>query len=171
MTGEIKIWSTDTAPEGWLLCDGDDVSQSTYAALYAVIGTTFGAPGGGDFTLPDMRGRIPLGKDNMGGSSANRVTDSEADTIGDGAGTENASDSHGHKMYYATGGGAGATNSHVKTQSEDHTMWTSARGDDNPVTWVAYPDGGGSGGWRAGNGDVTGGNVAPYLTLNYIIKT
>ncbi|HXJ61907.1 MAG TPA: phage tail protein [Verrucomicrobiae bacterium] len=73
--GSILPYGGTTAPSGWLLCYGQAVSRTTYATLFATIGTAFGA---GDttttFNLPDLRGRVPLGKDNMGGSAANRVT-------------------------------------------------------------------------------------------------
>jgi microcystin-dependent protein len=60
--GAITMYGAAAAPTGWLLCDGSAVSRSTYAALYAVIGVTFGA---GDasttFNVPDMRGVFPKG--------------------------------------------------------------------------------------------------------------
>lgn len=62
--GVIVPYGGAAAPTGWLLCDGSVVSQTTYAALYAVIGTAFntGGEGVGNFRLPDMRGRVPVGK-------------------------------------------------------------------------------------------------------------
>ena len=52
--GTILPWSTDTAPGGFLLCDGSAVSRTTYAGLFAVIGTTFGSGDGNTtFNLPD----------------------------------------------------------------------------------------------------------------------
>jgi microcystin-dependent protein len=50
------------SPEGYLLCDGSEVSRSTYALLYAVIGDTYGAGDGSTtFNLPDLRGRVVIG--------------------------------------------------------------------------------------------------------------
>jgi len=66
ITGEGKLWFTGTAPTGWLLCDGTAVSRTTYASLFAVIGTTFGT--GDDsttFNVPDFRGRVPAGPDGV----------------------------------------------------------------------------------------------------------
>lgn len=61
-TGAIVMYGGSTAPSGWLLCDGSAVSRTTYANLFAVIGTAFGV---GDnsttFNLPDLRERFPLG--------------------------------------------------------------------------------------------------------------
>lgn len=63
-TGVIKMWPTGTAPSGYLLCDGSAVSRTTYAALFAVISTTFGAGDGSTtFNLPPFSGRMPVGVD------------------------------------------------------------------------------------------------------------
>jgi microcystin-dependent protein len=60
--GSIMIWAGSTAPTGWLLCDGTAYSTTTYAALYAVIGTTYGS-GTGTFRVPNLKGRVPVGLD------------------------------------------------------------------------------------------------------------
>ena len=73
--GTVVSFGGTTAPAGWLLCYGQAISRTTYAALFAVISTTYGAGDGSTtFNLPDCRGRLPLGQDNMGGTAANRVT-------------------------------------------------------------------------------------------------
>ena len=60
--GMLAPYAGKTAPEGWLLCDGSAVSRTAYAALFAVIGTTYGAGNGSTtFTLPDLRGRVAAG--------------------------------------------------------------------------------------------------------------
>lgn len=61
--GSGKLWFSDTAPQGWLLCQGQEVSRSTYAELFAVLGTTYGVgDNASTFNLPDLRGRVPVGK-------------------------------------------------------------------------------------------------------------
>ena len=140
--GAMSIWTTDTAPLGHLLCYGQAVSRTTYADLFAVISTDFGV---GDstntFNVPDMRGRFPLGQDNMGGTSANRVTASEADTVGSSEGAETKDISHTHTIAAkATGTATAGAN-----YPPEHTT-----------------DSGGS---------ATQNVMNPYLTLNYIIKT
>ncbi len=72
--GAVADFAGSTAPSGWLLCFGQAVSQTTYAALFGVIAFTYGNPGGGNFNLPDCRGRTTYGQDNMGGSAASRIT-------------------------------------------------------------------------------------------------
>jgi microcystin-dependent protein len=55
-------WPTDTPPSGFLLCNGDAVSRTTYANLFGVIGTTFGAGNGSTtFNLPDLRWASRMG--------------------------------------------------------------------------------------------------------------
>jgi len=61
--GVIMIWATNTPPSGWLLCDGSAVSRTTYASLFSIIGSTYGAGDGSTtFNLPNMQGRVPVGK-------------------------------------------------------------------------------------------------------------
>jgi microcystin-dependent protein len=66
LTGMIVPYAGSTAPSGYLLCNGASVSQTTYAALYALIGTTFGPASGGNFTLPNLTGMVPVGLDPSG---------------------------------------------------------------------------------------------------------
>jgi microcystin-dependent protein len=71
--GLIVPFAGATAPPGWLLCFGQLVSTTTYAALFAAIGSTYGT-GSGLFGVPDLRGRAAFGKDDMGGTPANKLT-------------------------------------------------------------------------------------------------
>lgn len=114
--GVMMDYAGTTAPSGWLMCYGQAVSRTTYAALFAVIGVAFGAGDGSTtFNLPDLRGRTRIGLDNMGGSSANRVTNAQADVMGGNAGAENHTltitqiPAHTHSQYYVASGGAGVT--------------------------------------------------------------
>jgi hypothetical protein len=60
--GEVKMWAGATAPVGWLLCDGSEVSRTVYATLFAIVGTAFGTGNASTtFNLPDMRSRFPIG--------------------------------------------------------------------------------------------------------------
>jgi microcystin-dependent protein len=58
--GEIRLFAFGRVPTGWLACNGQQVSISSYTALYTLIGTTFGGDGVNTFNLPDLRGRVPL---------------------------------------------------------------------------------------------------------------
>lgn len=59
--GVIQMWPTTTPPAGFLLCNGAVVSRTTYAALFAVIGTTFGTIDNSTFILPNYTLRFPMG--------------------------------------------------------------------------------------------------------------
>lgn len=70
----MDYWGS-SAPSGWAFPYGQNISRTTYALAYAVLGTTYGVGDGSTtFTMPDKRGRASIAKDNMGGSAASRVT-------------------------------------------------------------------------------------------------
>lgn len=107
-TGSVFYFAANSAPTGYLACDGSAVSRSTYAALFAVTGTAYG-PGDGSttFNLPDLRGVFIRGWDGGRGIDGGRVFASDqADAIG----------SHSHTMttYHGTGlDGAGRVSSYA----------------------------------------------------------
>jgi microcystin-dependent protein len=73
--GAMIEWPGASAPAGWALCYGQAISRTTYAALFNLIGETYGAGDGSTtFNLPDERGRVSIGKDDMGGTAAGRIT-------------------------------------------------------------------------------------------------
>jgi microcystin-dependent protein len=62
-SGAVSAYAGLSAPTGYLLCDGSAVSRTTYATLFGVIGTTYGTGNGTTtFNLPDLQGRVPVGK-------------------------------------------------------------------------------------------------------------
>ena len=64
-TGIIVPWSSASVPTGFLECNGANVSRSTYSALFAVVGTTYGAgDGSSTFGLPDLQNNVCVGKSN-----------------------------------------------------------------------------------------------------------
>ena len=147
-----------TAPDGWLLCDGSAISRTTYAALFGIIGTTFGVGDGSTtFNVPDMRGRTAVALDNMGGSSANRITGAWADSLGGADGeethtlTEAEIAAHTHDMAYTA-----ATN-------------TTATGGFTRVTGLG--SGLNIGASASAGGGGAHNNVQPSIALNFIIKT
>lgn len=88
-SGAILPYGGATAPSaGWLLCNGAAISRSTYATLFAIIGTAFGVGNGTTtFNLPDFRGRVPVGIDNLGGTAANIIQRSTTITTTNGSPT------------------------------------------------------------------------------------
>lgn len=70
--GEIRMFASVYAPEGWALCNGASMGVQQYPALFALIGTAYGGNGVSTFNLPDLRGRIPVGQ-GAGTGLTNRV--------------------------------------------------------------------------------------------------
>lgn len=88
--GTILPFAGDTAPAGWLLCNGTLYSTTTYAALFNVVGNRFGSTGAGSFNVPDFRGRFLRGRDNSAGRDpdrAARTAMSAGGVIGDNVGS------------------------------------------------------------------------------------
>ena len=94
-SGTPVAFAGSAAPNGFLLCGGQAVSRTTYAVLFAVIGTTYGTGDGSTtFNLPDLRGRLPAGVDNMGGTAANRLTSGGSGIAGTTLGASGGEETH-----------------------------------------------------------------------------
>ena len=190
--GVIMPYAGTTIPDGYLLCDGSEVRTADYPALYGVIGYTYKSVtlllGTATFALPDLRGRFPLGKDNMdngqripskddasilidaGGGSANRVTDVTADIVGTGSGAQtvtltlNNLPDHKHNLssssaqYYAPGLPSGISD----------TAAVPGLGLPNSSTGSGLPNSGGIISSTLGSAVSI---MNPYTTINYIIFT
>jgi microcystin-dependent protein len=134
--GGLMPYAGLTAPSGWILCYGQDISRTTYAALFAIVSTTYGTGDGSTtFGLPDLRGRVIAGQDDMGGSSANRLTgvtgSLNGDTLGAAGGTETHTlttaqlASHTHT---GTTGNESTTETHSYLQTIANTTNTTGAG-------------------------------------------
>ena len=136
ISGDLKATARAAAPEGWLMCEGQAVSRSTYKALFDAIGTTYGkGDGGTTFNVPDLRGRVPVGVDGAAG----RISSSEA--LGNTGGSEKLR-KHKHAVF---GNTSGVSNNH---QHNLPAMFESTRHDGS---------GAGYNNWNAGAGaPVTG---------------
>ena len=161
-TATIVPWSDSSVPSGFLECNGQSVSQSTYAALYAIIGTTYGDPGGGNFNVPNLADNVPVGKSN------NKALASTG-----GANTVTSTGNVG-------GSTANATLSTPQLASHSHSSGANPGGgysnDGGPEGRNSNTGSSGSGGGHSHNmsanfsGDATS-VLQPYLTIMYIIKT
>lgn len=134
LVGELKFYAGLATPGGWLPCDGRAVSRTDYAALFAVIGTSFGSGDGvSTFNLPDCRGRALAGPDAMfGGSAAGRLSGTlHGSVLGVAAVTLTADQIPSHTHSGSVGNAGAHTHSAwTDTQgSHQHTGSTSWRGD------------------------------------------
>lgn len=157
-SGVLAPFAGATVPSGWLICDGAAVSRTTYASLFTAIGTTWGVgDGSSTFNTPDLRGRVPAGKDNMGGSAASRLTSTSVspngNTLGAVGGTETHTlttaqlASHSHTLGFYPGiSGASSPNPDGSTGSGTQDTGTAGSGNPHP-------------------------NTQPSIITNYIIKT
>ena len=160
--GMIFDYAGATEPAGFLFCHGQAVSRTTFARLFAVIGTTFGTGDGSTtFNLPDLRGRVVAGRDNMGGSAANRLTNTGNGNPGiDGAtlGATGGADRHQLTIAQMPGHTPPVNNSASTTAGGIYTTATLNAADGaQPVT-------------ASVGGDQAHPNAQPTIVLNKIIK-
>tara|TARA_R100000231_G_scaffold105825_1_gene78409 strand:+ start:749 stop:1249 length:501 start_codon:yes stop_codon:yes gene_type:complete len=164
-------WSTSSVPTGFLECNGQAVSRSTYADLFGIIGTTYGAgDGSSTFLVPDLQDNVAMGKSGTKAVASTGGANTVASTGNVGGSTANATlstgqlASHSHPggrsnsgrsqtissappQYYSPGGGStAATGNTGSGQGHSHNMSATFSGDATSV-------------------------LQPYLTVLYIIKT
>lgn len=93
--GSIFPYAGNSAPNDFLLCYGQAVSRTTYSDLFLVLGVTYGSGDGvTTFNIPDLRGRVSAGKDDMGGAAANRITNAVSGILATSIGAAGGSESH-----------------------------------------------------------------------------
>jgi microcystin-dependent protein len=115
LVGEIKMFGGSQVPAGWFFCDGSTVSRTTYAGLFRVIGTIYGAGDGSTtFTLPDFRGRSPVGVGTGSATGATAMALGSTPTTGAGGEQTHVQllaelAAHAHNMTYAANSTAGGT--------------------------------------------------------------
>jgi microcystin-dependent protein len=137
-------------PSKWLFCYGQNINRTTYAALFAVVGTTYGAGDGSTtFTLPDLRGRTVAGVDAMGGGSADRITIFDGDVLGNAGGSqvhyldETQIPAHAHiadppnTALSVSGTGTGTTNN---SGTHSHGIYTTDPGVNHGGTFISNSD-------------------------------
>ena len=161
-SGTVAAYAGAIAPTGWFLCDGSVVSQTTFAALFAIVSTTYntGGEGAGNFRLPDLRGRIPVGLDNMGGPAAGVITDGQGIILGGVFGDEE------HTLTVAE------MPSHAHQYDDQYVGTSSTGAEDGPSATnlnADFTEELGRTTTSAGSGNAHA-NVQPVMAMNIIIK-
>jgi len=172
-TATIVPWSAASVPTGFLECNGQTVSRSTYSALFAIVGTTYGAgDGSSTFLVPNLGDNVPVGKSNnkalasTGGANTVTSTGNVAGSTANATLSTSQLASHSHSSspnffgspvpgnfsggtgisFGRVGPGAFTTANAGSGSGHDHNMSANFAGDATSV-------------------------LQPYLTLIYIIKT
>ncbi|MGA3007107.1 MAG: tail fiber protein [Opitutaceae bacterium] len=184
--GEIRMFGGNFAPNGWALCNGQMMSVSQYAALFSLLGTSFGGNGQTTFGLPNLQCRLPMHWGSAPGLSVR--------TLGEFAGAENATltianlPTHTHTAVFTpSGGGAAQVNvtaaiGNLPTPAGNMLGQSPASGPTqapiyapptSPVAGqLAGVSGGGGGGTVAvgmtGNG-LPASTISPFLAVTFII--
>ena len=153
VAGTIIPWPSAAIPDGWFICDGRQVSRGAQAALFAVIGTVYGAGNGtSTFNLPDLRGRTVVGMDDMGAGAANVITDTRARSLGGRLGEEKhqltAAEMPSHSHAYGQAFAGGAYDGHSSP------LYNATR----------------SASTSAAGGDQAHNNIQPSMAMYWIIK-
>lgn len=152
--GAILPFSSDTIPNGWLLCDGSSFSTTSYPELFDVIGTTYGYDDDRNPKLPDLRGRVAVGKKdatsaddtefsilgNTGGEKTHTLTVDEMPSLTYDIQTADPNGSIPNGEYLGYG-----SNSDIKSRTYTSNITTNA-------------------------GNQPHNNLQPYLVTNFIIK-
>lgn len=100
--GTIQAYGGTDDPNGWLICDGREVSKATYNRLYAAIGDFFGTPIDpvNNFVIPDLRGQFLRGLDNPGTEEGAAGVDPESVTRSIGTAQNDAFQGHHHRFHF-----------------------------------------------------------------------
>jgi len=170
-TATIVPWSSSSVPTGFLECDGSTVSRSTYSALFAIIGTTYGSgDGSSTFGLPDLQDNVAVGKSNnkalasTGGANTVTSTGNVAGSTANATLSESQLASHDHAANRTNSGPGSDANFNINNAG------LVSQGSSSNTRNA------GSGNGHAHNmsanfaGDATS-VLQPYLTIIYIIKT
>lgn len=176
--GSVIDFAGSVAPSGYLMCYGQAISRTTYASLFTAIGTSYGTGDGSTtFNLPDCRGRVSAGKDNMGGTSADRLTGQtngvDGDVLGQTGGeerhtltvTELAQHNHfvndpGHAHIQAIGyNGQTGVNRQALSAGSSTSYGTPVTNGSGTGIWLSYT-----------GGNTPHNNIQPVIIFNKIIK-
>ncbi|GAB2881296.1 phage tail protein [Nocardioides pacificus] len=152
--GEIRLFAGNFAPNGWMFCEGQQLSISENETLFQLIGTTYGGDGQETFRLPDLRGRVPVHQGN--GNVLASTGGVEDVTL-----TVNQIPRHSHPlMVEGRPGTANGPGDHLLAQPPSTRLFV----EDTPTQALAPTTVAPTGGSQPHT------NLQPYLCVHYIIS-
>jgi microcystin-dependent protein len=169
-TATIVPWSSASVPTGFLECNGQAVSRSTYSALFAIVGTTYGAgDGSSTFLVPDLQDNVAVGKSPGKALASSGGANTVTSTGNVGGSTANATlstpqlASHSHTLPFfrnppfTPAGSVGGANQNSNAATKSTAASGSGSGHSHNMSATF-------------SGDATS-VLQPYLTIIYVIKT
>jgi microcystin-dependent protein len=181
-TGSVTMYAANSAPTGWLLCNGVAVSRTTYAALFAVVGTTFGAGDGSTtFNLPNYADRMPIGVGSIaasigatGGSASTTLSVANLPSHSHSASSTSSSSSSvsdpGHSHVLVTHDGSGTNTSNVSASYSNGNPYSTNTNSAYTNISVSTTTTTNTTIGNTGSGTAAT-TISPYLGINFIIKT
>lgn len=187
-TGTLVAFAGSTVPVGWLLCDGTAKDRTTYAALFTALGTAYGiGDGSTTFNIPDLRGRMPLGRPASGTGSVLGSTGGSADHTHTASSTAQALSGSTGSTSHSHGGTSGSAGAHSHTQHAQATNTTTG-GTATRTTGAGHSSDGGHTHTVSTDSDshshsvnisftpsvtlnAATGVLPPFQSVNFIIKT
>ena len=161
--GTIILFAGNFAPQGWALCNGQLLPINQNAALFSILGTTYGGNGQTTFALPDLRGRVPV--------SAGQAVTGTVYVLGETGGVETVTltqtqmPMHNHLMSASTsalGNASLPTNAYLADGGAATKIYASSATSGVTLNVQAISQAGGSQPHQ---------NMQPFLAMNYIIAT
>lgn len=175
--GLMPFIGTSSPNSSFVLPYGQAVSRTTYSTLFGMVSTTFGAGDGSTtFNIPDLRGRIPAGKGDMGGSDAGRLTSTYFGASGTTLGSVGGSESHtlitpqipSHTHGVTDPGHTHTSNAQARTNNTNFQATSSTAASfsavatiDSATTGISIQNAGGGGAHN---------NTQPTIILNYLLR-
>lgn len=156
--GEVRMFGGNFAPAGWALCQGQTMPISQNAALFTLIGTTYGGDGVNTFALPDLRSRVPVHQGQSPGTSnymQGEVTGVETVTL-----VGNQIPTHTHVPPACNSGNGASSNPSGNFWAAAATMLYSSAAADSTMN---------AGALASAGGNQPHDNMLPFLVVNFII--
>lgn len=167
---------TTTPPAGWLFCDGSSQLRASFPSLFSIIGTTYGSVDGTHFTLPDLRGRVPVGQGAGPGLTSRALAAKAGEEFHQNLSTESGipahthvTDAQGNHQHDSNGGGSFVTEVGVSGFA-NITFGGGAKGN-SQFTGIAGNHLHNVVANSAADAGVAHNTMQPFIVLSFLIKT